>query len=207
MPDPPKGTLQGRHSQSTSLPSRHTSHPNKETKHFHSHSHSQPIRTSHFYHQLYIHVSLGIYIYIYFTLKKKTNYSGATKYGYQRNPCNASMTLLFEVLTENDSFRSCIQHIRLPPSCTYPQYIYIFKYVYIRTQLVLMCVRADAYNLILIFASYYYTPWPWSCIIILRMIRERHVKLLYCLYSIIIVIYNFEMLVWGTYNYSSDIPL
>ena len=65
-----------------------------------------------------------------------------------------------------------------------------------------MCVRADVYNLILIFASYYYTPWPWSCIIILRMIRERHVQLLYCLYSIIIVIYNFEMLVWGTYNYS-----
>ena len=63
------------------------------------------------------------------------NYSGATKYGYQRNPRNASMTLriLFAVLTENDSFRSCIQHNRLPPPCAYPQYkIFIIKkYVYI----------------------------------------------------------------------------
>ena len=24
------------------------------------------------------------------------------------------------------------------------------------------CVLADAYNLMLIFASYYYAPWPWS---------------------------------------------
>ena len=84
-----------------------------------------------------------------------TNYSGATKYGYQRNPRNVIMTLLFSVLTENDSFRSCIQHIRLPPSCAYSQY----KYVYIGTQLysaheLSECVRADAYNLILIFASY-----------------------------------------------------
>ena len=37
------------------------------------------------------------------------------------------------------------------------------------------CVHADAYNLILIFASYHYAPWPWSCI--LRMIRERHIIL------------------------------
>ena len=37
----------------------------------------------------------------------------------------------------------------------------IIKKIRVRTQLVLMCVRADAYNLILIiFASYYYTPWP-----------------------------------------------
>ena len=35
-----------------------------------------------------------------------TNYSGATKYGYQRNPRNVGMTLLFAVLTKNDSFRS-----------------------------------------------------------------------------------------------------
>ena len=53
------------------------------------------------------------------------NYSGATKYGYQRNPRNVIMTLLFSVLTENDSFRSCIQHIRLPPSCAFPQYKYV----------------------------------------------------------------------------------
>ena len=36
-----------------------------------------------------------------------------------------------------------------------------------------VCVRADAYNLI----SYYYASWPWPCIYILRMIRERHVIL------------------------------
>ena len=35
-----------------------------------------------------------------------TNYSGTTKYGYQRNPRNVGMTLLFAVLTKNDSFRS-----------------------------------------------------------------------------------------------------
>ena len=35
-----------------------------------------------------------------------TNYSGATNYGYQWNPRNVGMTLLFAVLTENDSFRS-----------------------------------------------------------------------------------------------------
>ena len=33
------------------------------------------------------------------------SYSGATKYGYQRNPRNVGMTLLFVVLTKNDSFR------------------------------------------------------------------------------------------------------
>ena len=39
------------------------------------------------------------------------------------------------------------------------------------------CVRADAYNLILIFALYYHATWPWPCLYILRMIRERHVIL------------------------------
>ena len=34
------------------------------------------------------------------------SYSGAAKYGYQRNPHNVGMTLLFAVLTKNDSFRS-----------------------------------------------------------------------------------------------------
>ena len=31
-------------------------------------------------------------------------------------------------------------------------------------ELISGCVLADAYNLMLIFASYYYAPWPWSCI-------------------------------------------
>ena len=35
-----------------------------------------------------------------------TSYFGATKYRYQRNPRNMGMTLLFAVLTKNDSFRS-----------------------------------------------------------------------------------------------------
>ena len=38
-------------------------------------------------------------------------------------------------------------------SCAYP-------HINMRTY-VSGCVRADAYNLILIFASYYYAPWPW----------------------------------------------
>ena len=37
------------------------------------------------------------------------------------------------------------------------------------------CVCADAYNLLLIFASYYYAPGPGP--VFLRMIRERHVIL------------------------------
>ena len=45
---------------------------------------------------------------------------------------------------------------------------------------------SSAYNLMLIFASYYYAPWPWSCISILRMIRRilkaaLHFKLYICL--------------------------
>ena len=35
-----------------------------------------------------------------------TNYSLAQKYGYQRNPRNVGMTLLFTILTKNASFRS-----------------------------------------------------------------------------------------------------
>ena len=70
---------------------------------------------------------------------------------YQRNPHNVSMTFLFAVLTENDSFRSCIQHICLPSAhilnintCTYTTSAHGHE--------LSGCVRADAYNLILIFA-------------------------------------------------------
>ena len=55
------------------------------------------------------------------------------------------MILLFAVLTKKQ-FVQKLQHISLPPLCAYPQYI---KYVYALT----WCVRADAYNLIIIFAS------------------------------------------------------
>ena len=105
-----------------------------------------------------------------------TSYSGATKYGYQRNPHNAGMTLLFAVLTKNDSFRSYSTfvyllraHILNINTCTYTTNAHGHE--------LSGCVRADTYNLILIFASYYYAPWPWPCIYILRMIRERQVIL------------------------------
>ena len=40
------------------------------------------------------------------------------------------------------------------------------------------CVRADAYNLIIIFATYYLIVWSLALVLyILRMIRERHVIL------------------------------
>ena len=43
---------------------------------------------------------------IYLPRMPLTSYFRATKYGYQRNPHNVGMTLLFSVLTKNDSFRS-----------------------------------------------------------------------------------------------------
>ena len=105
-----------------------------------------------------------------------TSYSGATKYGYQRNPRNVGMTLLFAVLTKNDSFRSYSTfiyllraHILNIITCTYTTSAHGHE--------LSGCVRADAYNLILIFASYYNAPWTWPCIYILRMIRERQVIL------------------------------
>ena len=106
-----------------------------------------------------------------------TSYSGATKYGYQRNPRNVGMTLLFAVLTKNDSFRSystfvylLSAHILNINTCTYTTSAHGHE--------LNGCVRADSYNLILIFASYYYGPWPWPwpCIYILRMIREWQVR-------------------------------
>ena len=107
-----------------------------------------------------------------------TSYSGATKYGYQRNPRNVGMTLLFTVLTKNDSFRSYSifvyllrAHILNINTCTYTTGAHGHE--------LSECVHAYAYNLIVIFASYYYAPWPWPwpCIYILHMIRERQVIL------------------------------
>ena len=105
-----------------------------------------------------------------------TSYSEATKYRYQRNPRNVGMTLLFAVLTKNDSFRSYSTfvyllraHILNINTCTYTTSAHGHE--------LSGCVRADAYNLILIFASYYYAPWPWPCIYkdrknILKMNKE-----------------------------------
>ena len=85
------------------------------------------------------------------------------------------MTLLFAVLTKDDSFRSYSTFVYLLRAhmlnintCTYTTNAHGHE--------LSGCVRADAYNLILIFASYYYAPWPWSCII-WRMICERQVIL------------------------------
>ena len=86
------------------------------------------------------------------------------------------MTLLFAVLTKNDSFRSYSTFVYLLGvhmlninTCTYTTSGHGHE--------LSGCVRADAYNLILILASYYYAPWPWSCIYIWRMICERQVIL------------------------------
>ena len=123
--------------------------------------------------------SLKSYGVICFPRMPLTSYSGATKYGYQRNPRNVGMTLLFAVLTKNNSFRSYSTfvyllraHILNINTCSYTTIIYSAHGYELSG-----CVRADAYNLILIFASYYYAPWPWPCIYKLRMIRERQVIL------------------------------
>ena len=75
-----------------------------------------------------------------------TSYSRATKRG---------MTLLFAVLTKNDLFRSystfvylLCAHMLNINTCTYITSAHGHELSW--------CVRADAYNLILIFASYYY---------------------------------------------------
>ena len=74
------------------------------------------------------------------------------------------MTLLFTVLTKNDSFRSYSTFVYLLRAHILNNY----KYVCVRIQRICAhghelsgCVLADAYNLMLIFASYYYAPWPW----------------------------------------------
>ena len=54
-----------------------------------------------------------------------TNYSWATKYGYQRNPRNVGITLLFTILTKN-AFVQKLQHICLPSLCAYRQYKYAY---------------------------------------------------------------------------------
>ena len=81
-----------------------------------------------------------------------TSYFRATKYGYQLNPRNVGMTLLFAVLTKNDSFRSYSTfvyllraHILNINTCKYTTSAHAHE--------LSGCVRADAYNLILIFAS------------------------------------------------------
>ena len=80
------------------------------------------------------------------------------------------------VLTKNNSFRSYSTfvyllraHILNINMCTYTTSAHGHE--------LSVCVRADAYNLILIFASYYHATWPWPFMCILRMIRERHVIL------------------------------
>ena len=89
-----------------------------------------------------------------------TSYFEATKYGCQRNPRNVGMTLLFAVLTKNDSFRSYCTfvyllrvHILNINTCTYTTSAHGHE--------LSVCVRADTDNLILIFASYYHASWPW----------------------------------------------
>ena len=69
---------------------------------------------------------------------------------------------MFTILTKNASFRS------------YSTFVYLLRghilninmHTYITSahlHELSRCVRADVYNLILIFASYYYASWPWPC--------------------------------------------
>ena len=70
------------------------------------------------------------------------------------------MTLLFAILTKNASLRN------------YSTFAYLLR-AHIHNMNMCMyitgarghelsgCVREDAYNLI--FAPYYYAPWPWPC--------------------------------------------
>ena len=88
-----------------------------------------------------------------------TSYSGATKYGYQRNPRNVGMTLLFAVLTKNDSFRSYSTfvyllrtHILNINTCTYTTSTHGHE--------LSGCVRADVYNLLLILHHIIMLPGP-----------------------------------------------
>ena len=76
------------------------------------------------------------------------------------------MTLLFAVLTKNDLFRSYSTfdyvlraHILNINTCTHATIIYSAHGHELSGY-----VRADVYNLIVIFASYYYAPGPWSSI-------------------------------------------
>ena len=97
------------------------------------------------------------------------------------------MTLLFAVLTKNDSFRSYSTfdylraHILNINMCTYTTIIYSAHGHELSG-----CVRADAYNLILIFASYYYASLA-LVLYILRMICERHVILKVALHFRLVV--------------------
>ena len=88
------------------------------------------------------------------------------------------MTLLFAVLTKNDSFRSYSTfvyllrvHILNINTCTYTTST--------RGHELGVCVRADAYNLILIIIM---LPGPGHVYNILRMIRKRQVILKAALY-------------------------
>ena len=81
----------------------------------------------------------------------------ATNYIATPEPQNVGMTLLFAVLTKNESFRSyrtfvylLRAHILNINTCTYTTSAHGHE--------LSGCVRADAYNLILIFESYYYAP-------------------------------------------------
>ena len=69
------------------------------------------------------------------------------------------MTLLFAILTKNTSFRSYrtfayLLHVHI-------RNINMRMYITNACEHGSMCIRADANNLI--YALYYYAPWPWPC--------------------------------------------
>ena len=90
----------------------------------------------------------------------------APNYGYQRNPRNVSMTLLFAILTKNALFRSygtftylLRAHIRNINMCMYITSARGHE-LSGRVREISGRVHADVYNLI--YASYY-ALWPWPC--------------------------------------------
>ena len=62
-----------------------------------------------------------------------TNYSYATKYGYQRNPRNVRMTVLFAILTilyyKNASFRSYSTFVHFFVRISSYKYAYLRRWV------------------------------------------------------------------------------
>ena len=87
------------------------------------------------------------------------------------------MTLLLTILTKNSSFRSYGTFVYLP--CAHIRNINMCMYITsARGHELSGRVCADAYNLI--FAPYYYAPWPWPCTVydsrMARNIESVHMR-------------------------------
>ena len=100
------------------------------------------------------------------------------------------MTLLFAILTKNASSGSCSTFVYLLRA----HILNINMRAYITSahgHELSRCVRVDAYNLILIFASYCYAPWPWPCISLSDQIQVEAKSI---------------FVFWGCWSRHSDFP-